>query len=110
MQRFAVLLCLWVWVLASTAPDRWGRPTLAARSTTLLPPAPSPSAPRVPQETAWDISVGDEVMDTLTFHGDKKFYELTAPSDGTLLVRVSWEPDRGRIQLNLGTPRGLATE
>jgi hypothetical protein len=41
-------------------------------------------------------------MDALTVHGEEKFYEVTAPSDGTLLVRVTWDPGEGNIELDLG--------
>jgi len=48
-----------------------------------------------------EIAVGGEVHDALTFHGDKRIFELTGPSDGTLVVRVTWDPDRGRLELKL---------
>jgi hypothetical protein len=48
------------------------------------------------------ISVGEEVTDTLTAHGAEKLYQLTAPSDGTLILRLSWEPHRGLLDLKVG--------
>jgi hypothetical protein len=47
------------------------------------------------------ISLGEEIKDTLTFHGADKFFELTAPSDGTLIVRLSWDARQGRLELGL---------
>jgi len=47
------------------------------------------------------IGVGEEVTDTLAFHGADRLFELTAPSDGMLVVRVSWDPRRGRLELDL---------
>jgi len=48
------------------------------------------------------ISVGEEVKDTLTFHGDQRVFELTAPSEGTLVARVRWERSQGVLDLMLG--------
>lgn len=50
------------------------------------------------------LNVGQEVMDTLTFHGYQSVSELTAPSDGTLVARVNWERSRG--VLNDGSRTG----
>jgi hypothetical protein len=47
------------------------------------------------------IHVGEEVKDTLTFNGDQRVFELTAPSDGTLVVHVSWERSQGVLELGL---------
>jgi hypothetical protein len=59
----------------------------------------------MPQGTPREISVGEEINDTLTFHGDGRLFELTAPSDGTLVVRLSWDPARGRLELALADTR-----
>jgi hypothetical protein len=45
------------------------------------------------------------VTDTLTGHGTARFYQLTVPSDGTLIVRVSWDPHRGSLELELADRR-----
>jgi len=47
-----------------------------------------------------EISVGEEVHDVLTFHGQSKVFQLTAPSDGKLVVHLSWEPGQGRLELD----------
>jgi hypothetical protein len=62
---------------------------------------PSPPSAQASQE----ISVGEEVHGTLTVHGAQWIYELTAPSDGTLVVHLSWDPDRGRLELTLADTR-----
>lgn len=48
-----------------------------------------------------EISVGEEVHETLTVHGASMVFELTAPSDGTLVVRLDWESASGRLELDL---------
>ena len=58
-----------------------------------------PSLP--PPQAARQISVGEEVTGTLEVHGTKMLYQLTAPSDGTLIVRLSWEPHRGLLELEV---------
>jgi len=62
-------------------------------------PAPPPSLP--PSQGGRQISVGEEVTGTLEGHGAGQLYQLTAPSDGTLIVRLSWEPHRGLLELKL---------
>jgi len=64
----------------------------------------SPSVPSVPAGTSTSvavraISVGEEVTGTLEVHGTRNVFELTAPSDGTLVARVSWRPTQGRLEL-----------
>jgi hypothetical protein len=88
-------------ILASAyAPDRWELPTAAWRPLTVLARTSAPS-PQLPAQAPREINVGDEVNETLTFHGDEKLFELTAPSDGTLVVRLSWDPNQGRLALDL---------
>jgi len=71
------------------------------------PPAPltAPTLSGLPSPptttSAQVIAVGEEVKDTLTFNGDIRFYELTSPSDGTLVTSLSWDPSQGRLQLDL---------
>jgi hypothetical protein len=69
-------------------------------------PATSPSAPSAtvgaptgPSEIAREIAVGQEVRGTLDVHGTRDVFELTAPSDGTLVVRLSWPSTQGRLEL-----------
>ena len=54
--------------------------------TTAPPPSPPMVVPRV-------ISVGDDVMFTLDLNDPWMYLELTAPSDGLLIVRVSTDSD-----------------
>ena len=62
-------------------------------------PTPPPSPPQ--PQGGRQISVGEDFTDTLTTHGTERLYQLTAPSDGTLIVRLSWEPHRGLLELKL---------
>jgi hypothetical protein len=55
------------------------------------------TAPTTPQA----INVGIEIKDSLTLHGTDRLFELTAPSNGTLVVSVDWDPKQGRLQLDL---------
>jgi hypothetical protein len=97
-MRCAALLCLLI-LVSACAEDGEGLRTLAGPSA-----VPSP-APRPLSPAHWAISVGEEVTDTLTFHGDERVFELTAESDGTLVARVSWERSRGSIELMLADRR-----
>ena len=95
-MRLAALLC--VLGLASACADGGGGLPIPARPSTV--PSPAPPAPPPPGVNRL-ISVGEEVKDTLTFHGDQRVYELTAPSNGTLVARVGWEPSRDPLYLSL---------
>ena len=68
-----------------------------------LPTAPSDSAltALTPTNAPRVITVGEEVRSTLTGHGTGMLFELTAPADGALVVRVDWNPTQGRLQLEL---------
>jgi hypothetical protein len=96
-MRRAALLCLLI-LASACAEDGEALRTLAGPSA-----VPSPAPPLPP--TRWAISVGEEVTDTLTFHGDQRVFELTAESDGTLVARVSWERSRGLLELMLADRR-----
>ncbi len=71
-----------------------------------LPTTPSvSSSPSATPSAITVIALGREVTDTLQFHGADKIYELTAPSDGTLVARLGWTPMQGRLHLDLaGAP------
>jgi hypothetical protein len=62
------------------------------------PTAPSPvQAPIPPSYTpaitvSQQITLGRELTDT--FIGNPLIYALSAPSDGTLIVRLHWDPAR----------------
>ena len=71
-------------------------------------PPPAPPSPPLPQ-TGRQISVGEEVTDTLTAHGAQMLYQLTAPRDGTLILRLSWERHRGLLELRLADTRFSAS-
>jgi hypothetical protein len=68
-------------------------------------PSPGPPSPPAPIPVGRQITVGEEVTDTLTDHGTDRLYQLTAPSDGTLIVRLSWDPNRGSLELRLADIR-----
>jgi hypothetical protein len=65
---------------------------LGASAVEITPASPLPS-PLLPLQAPREISVGEEVKDALAFHADERLYELTAPSDGTLVVHLSLEPE-----------------
>jgi len=98
-MRLAALLGLLV--LASACTEGGGGFPTPTRPSTV----PSPAPPQPPSQVPRVISVGEEVKDTLTFHGDQRAFELTAPSTGTLIARVSWERNRGLLELMLADRR-----
>jgi len=77
-----------------------GSVPVAPLQPTVEPSPGSPSLPPAPQ-AARQISVGEEVTGTLEVHGTEMLYQLTAPSDGTLIVRLSWDPHRGLLELEV---------
>jgi hypothetical protein len=97
MKFAAALLCLSV--LAS-ACESGGR-ELGTPSGPSVGPSPGPPSSPPPFQGGRQISVGEEVTGTLTAHGTEMLYELTAPSDGTLILRLSWETHRGLLELRL---------
>jgi hypothetical protein len=103
MRQLGALLCLLILASACGGVDTLpaGPSTVRSPATTVpsSDPTPVPSpAPPTPQV----ISVGKEVKDSLTLHGTAdRLFELTAPSNGTLVVRVDWDPKQGRLQLDL---------
>jgi hypothetical protein len=64
-----------------------------------VPSATTPSVPTSPSVALREITVGEEVTGTVEVHGAEHIFELTAPSDGTLLARLSWPPAQGRLEL-----------
>lgn len=87
MKNLAILLALLV--TASACGSSAGSPTTPSVTSTTLATAAS------------RINVGEEVTGTLRVHGAENAYELTAASDGTLVVRLNWTPTQGRLQLDL---------
>ena len=101
MRQLTTLICVLV-LTSACGPDRRGLSTLAGPSMTVLAPALPPPSPRLSAQAPREISVGEEIDDALNFHGAAKFFELTAPSSGTLVARVSWDGQRGTLELALG--------
>ena len=60
------------------------------------PPAPTPPGSASPVR----ISVGQDVAGAMDQHGVQDVFELTAPRDGTLVVRLSWDRAQGRLSLS----------
>jgi hypothetical protein len=92
MKQLVIVLCL----LVSTSACRAN----SARLPT-APSFPSAASATVPSAPPQSITVGTEVTGTLKVHGAENVYELTAPSNGTLVALVSWAPTQGRLQLDL---------
>jgi hypothetical protein len=92
-------------IASACGSDNRGPTTISGPSLlptqTPLPPAPPPSG--VP------ISVGEAVRDTLTGHGTERRYQLTAPTDGTLILRLSWEAGQGLLELRVGDQQFMAS-
>ena len=65
----------------------------------LPPPVPAPPPPPPPGLRA--IVIGEELSDTLMGHGDQKFYQVTAPFDGTLVLRVGWDHHQGILSVKV---------
>ena len=76
-----------------------GRDLRTPAGPSVAQPTPPPSLP--PPQGGRQITVGEEFTDTLIGHGTARLYQLTAPSDGTLIVRLSWEPHRGLLELEV---------
>jgi hypothetical protein len=90
MRNLGAVLCLSVLAFACGGGD-----TLPTAPSMVRSSADSATnAPRV-------ITVGEEVRSTLTGHGTGMLFDLTAPADGALVVRVDWNPTQGRLQLEL---------
>jgi len=85
----ASLLCP---LLVATACGNDGtRPAPSAIPSPEDPSDPTPpAAPTVP-----NVGVGDDVQDVFTVHGSAKLLELTVPSDGFLVVQLSWNATQG---------------
>ena len=92
MKRLAILL--WLLVPASACSSNSAQlPT--------TPSVPAAATATLPSDVLSAITVGKEVTGTLEVHGAENVYVLTAPSDGTLVARLGWEPTQGRLQLDL---------
>jgi hypothetical protein len=85
-------------VLAASACGDRGGPNLPATPT---PVVVAPPAPPGPTATRQPLGLGAPVTGALTFHGDRKLFEVRAPANGVLIVRVSFDARAGRIELQL---------
>jgi hypothetical protein len=76
----------------------------SSRETTI---APTPTAP-VQSPANGIIAVGESLAGT--FIGNPLMYVLTAPSDGRLTVRLTWNPDQdgARLKLTFGDTSFMA--
>jgi hypothetical protein len=70
------------------------RPAPSSIPPPAVSPEPPPASPKGPQ-----IDVGEGVEDALTGHGSARLFELTAPSDGTLVAQLSWNHNQGFLEL-----------
>ena len=74
---------------------------------TAPPPPPVVSSPHaiagIDPRPVVPISVGQEVTGALLVHDGSDVFELTAPSAGTLVVRITWNAARGLIELRLAS-------
>jgi len=63
--------------------------------------AASPTVASSTSASARQIKVGEVVTGTLTAPGANASFDLTAPSDGTLVARLTWETQAGRLALTV---------
>ena len=71
-------------------------------STTIAPSSPgTPPTPGAPAFNPQTIPVGQRVQSTWTEHGALDDYDLTAPFNGILVVRLAWSSDYRGVDLKL---------
>jgi hypothetical protein len=87
MARLMFLLCLSGLVGACELDNEDRRPLPLPRLTT--PPDP-PGVPAPPPAPVPQISLGQDVQGR--FVGSRLSYDLTVPSSGTLVARLTWDP------------------
>jgi hypothetical protein len=68
----------------------------------LIPSSVALTPPPPPQPVPGQITVGVELKDTLVGNATERRYELMAPRDGLLALRLSWPWSDGRLALTLG--------
>jgi hypothetical protein len=85
-------------VFGATCACDSNRTTTVASRALPSPTRPSPTA----SKSTHPLNVGQEVAGTMDIHGAVDDYVLTAPSDGTLVIRLSWSMAQGRLELWLG--------
>jgi hypothetical protein len=94
MRRVAPWLCLVIPLFACGGRD--AQPTSPSL---VVSHDGSPSGTSAASARA--ITAGEPVEATLIGHGTAMAFDFTAPADGTLVVRVDWDPKRGRLELQL---------
>jgi hypothetical protein len=103
LKHLAIFLCLLA--PASACSSNGARlPTAASVPSVTSASATGPAIPSATSTATLPRSIiimDKEVSGTLEFHGAEIVYELTAASDGTLVVRLDWAPEQGRLQLEL---------
>jgi hypothetical protein len=87
--RLPVFLILLFAVEACSGSPRNSAPTAPSPVQAAIPTSYTPAAITVSQQ----ITFGRELTDT--FIGNPLIYALSAPSDGTLIVRLDWDPSKG---------------
>ena len=85
MNRLAVMICLSLSATACGESNRLPLPTQPS-----APVQPSNPIPPPPDQTVRTIAAGDVVRETLSSWSDRRF-QLTAPQDGMLVVKLSWD-------------------
>ncbi len=86
MTRLSSFFVLLIVVACDSRDERRFGPS---QPTGVSEPAPNPT-PVPPSSVNGVIQVGEDLK--ATFSGPWQFYELTAPSDGTLVLRLIWNP------------------
>lgn len=106
MARLTALLCLAGLVAAC---DMGHSPRLP-RPTPVRPPPPTTPDPPPEPVQATPISLGQVVQGR--FVGSRLAYELTAPSSGTLVARLIWDPflTGSLLRLTVGTTEFTSAE
>jgi hypothetical protein len=94
MRHLAALLTLMP-LVAGCGHDE-ARPAGPSAIPSLSLPAPQPAPPTFAPR---HITLGEAVTDTLMEHGAHRVFDLTTPSDGPLVARLSWDRRRGSLEL-----------
>ena len=108
MTRIAFVACISLWTLACNEPASFASPTPTPQNspTFSLPPTSQEPTPPITRT----VSVGEVVSDRLASNCGSSAacaavwqarFQLTAPTDGTLVVRVNWDPDYWDTYLKL---------
>ena len=88
MIRLPVFFVLLLALEACSGSPRDSAPTAPSSVQGQIPPSYTPTI-----TISQQITLGRELTDT--FIGNPLIYALSAPSDGTLIVRLDWDPSKG---------------